>query len=102
MKTTLMIGIVFALFLTGCDQNQPLADAVNSTAEKVAGDAGGGGIDTGDAALGMMGGLLLGNMMGGSGGHHTTTIIKEKKVYVQPSRSSYSPSRSSFSSSRRR
>lgn len=97
MKTTLVISIVFALFLAGCDQNQPLADAVNSTVEKVAGDAGGGGIDTGDAALGVVGGLLLGSMMSGDGGgskHHTTTIIKEKKVYVQPSRPSSSSSRS--------
>lgn len=101
MKKIIVVLALIFFPLAGCNDNQAITDAVNSTAEQVTGN--GGGLDMGDVAVGALGGAVLGNMLGG--GSHNTTIIKEKKVYrpytSTPSRP-YSSRLTSFSSSRRR
>ena len=101
---------VFASSLVACDNQATtgavgdavgaVGDAVGAATDQVA-DSATGGIDMGDAALGAVGGMMLGSMLGGnsSRSNNYTTIVKQKNVYkVSPSRPS-SPARSSFSRS---
>lgn len=100
---TLLVVGVFAFSLVACDNQATtgaVGDAVGAATDQVA-DSATGGIDMGDAALGAVGGMMLGSMLGGnsSRSNNYTTIVKQKNVYkVSPSRPS-SPARSSFSRS---
>jgi len=102
LLSLLVLG-VFVASLTACD-NQGTAPITTSDVGEQVPQATSGGMDMGDAALGAVGGMLIGGMLnGGSDRRQTnnnTTIIKQKNNVYSP-RPYRSLSSRSFSGGRR-